>query len=163
MESQIKELVTYVESAFELKAGETSKKSKKREVCDARAIAFKVLRDAGMSLTEIGKTFNRDHTTVLSSLQMIESIMAVTPKYQRLYEEATAAYIGKVSEESINEEFIKRWREPLANLAQVAGLLGTTEMKISQIDVTYNGTKVHMKNIVINIESRKDALQEVRL
>lgn len=49
-------------------------KSRKRELVYTRNILYKHLRNKGMSLTAIGKTFNRDHATVLFGLNQYERL-----------------------------------------------------------------------------------------
>lgn len=50
-------------------------KSRKRELVYTRNILYKYLRNKGMSLQAIGKTFNRDHATVLFGLNQYERLI----------------------------------------------------------------------------------------
>lgn len=50
-------------------------KSRKRELVYTRNILYKHLRNKGMSLKAIGKTFNRDHATVLFGLNQYETLI----------------------------------------------------------------------------------------
>lgn len=50
-------------------------KSRKRELVYTRNILYKHLRNKGMSLTAIGKQFNRDHATVLFGLNQYERLI----------------------------------------------------------------------------------------
>ena len=50
-------------------------KSRKRELVYTRNILYKHLRNKGMSLQAIGKTFNRDHATVLFGLNQYETLI----------------------------------------------------------------------------------------
>ena len=50
-------------------------KSRKRELVYTRNILYKHLRNKGMSLQAIGKTFNRDHATVLFGLNQYERLI----------------------------------------------------------------------------------------
>lgn len=50
-----------------------TEKRKARQVSHKRWEAFKVFREAGYSLPEIGRFFGMDHTTVLHGLRQLEA------------------------------------------------------------------------------------------
>lgn len=50
-------------------------RSRNRQTVDARQLCYWQGRKAGLSLPEIGRFFNRDHTTVLSGLRKLEPIL----------------------------------------------------------------------------------------
>lgn len=56
------------------------------EMTRPRMALYKVYRDRGMSLTQIGRYLKRDHSTVLSGLRRIEVVMAEDPTYREQVE-----------------------------------------------------------------------------
>ena len=57
-----------------LSAEQLSGKSRVKEIANARHIAIYLIRNiTEMSLPNIGKLFNRDHATVMSSIDNVES------------------------------------------------------------------------------------------
>lgn len=56
------------------------------EMTRPRMALYKVYRDRGMSLTQIGRYLKRDHSTVLSGLRRIEVVMAEDPTYKEQVE-----------------------------------------------------------------------------
>ena len=63
-----------VEKKYNVKKAELSGKSRVKEIANARHIAIYLIRSiTEMSLPNIGKLFNRDHATVMSSIDNVES------------------------------------------------------------------------------------------
>ena len=63
-----------VEKKYNVKKAELSGKSRVKEIANARHIAIYLIRNiTEMSLPNIGKLFNRDHATVMSSIDNVES------------------------------------------------------------------------------------------
>ena len=59
---------------YSVKKAELSGKSRVKEIANARHIAIYLIRNiTEMSLPNIGKLFNRDHATVMSSIDNVES------------------------------------------------------------------------------------------
>jgi chromosomal replication initiation ATPase DnaA len=56
------------------------------EMTRPRMALYKVYRDRGMSLTQIGRYLKRDHSTVLSGLRRIEVVMEQDPTYREQVE-----------------------------------------------------------------------------
>lgn len=52
---------------------ELASKSRRQEIVRARSIAMRICRKEGYTLTEIGNSFNRNHTTVSYALTKGES------------------------------------------------------------------------------------------
>lgn len=48
--------------------------SKLSDVCVVRWRAMKALRDKGRTLSSIGRTFNRDHSSVINGLRRLEAM-----------------------------------------------------------------------------------------
>tara|TARA_R110000803_G_scaffold201950_1_gene266890 strand:+ start:475 stop:960 length:486 start_codon:yes stop_codon:yes gene_type:complete len=73
-----------VEDYFKL---DFSKKLRKREYVEARAIYYKLLREnTRMSLAAIGSSMNRDHATVLHSLRQIEDWLQYDKQIKQDYD-----------------------------------------------------------------------------
>lgn len=55
-----------------------------RELVEARHIAFYLMRKlTGLTLTQIGEIFNRDHSTVIYGIETCEDLMEVDIPFQR--------------------------------------------------------------------------------
>jgi len=73
-----------VENYFKI---DITTKTRKREYVEARAIYYKLLRDhTRMSLSAIGETMNKDHTTVLHFTRKIKDWMEYDPQIKQDYE-----------------------------------------------------------------------------
>jgi len=66
------EVVAQVARQHGFRAADLIGPSRVRPVCIARWRAMKELRERGGSLASIGRTFNRDHSTVSNGLRMLE-------------------------------------------------------------------------------------------
>lgn len=86
-----------------------------REIVYARSVYFKILRDlTPMSLTAIGKTLNKNHATVVHSLnKTFNDIEMYEPKYLKAYEiaksESALAIIG--DKDRLNLDALKRFED----------------------------------------------------
>lgn len=78
--------LNYATSALSRIAGEVSEvsgvsidemkgRSRNKHTVSARQLCYWQGRKAGLSLPEIGRFFNRDHTTVLSGIRKLEPIL----------------------------------------------------------------------------------------
>ena len=66
-------------------------KTRKREYIEARAIYYKLLRDnSRMSLSAIGKTMNKDHATVLYTINKIDDWVQYDKQLRQDYETLTS-------------------------------------------------------------------------
>lgn len=65
------ELVAQIARTHGLTAADLIGPSRVKSVCLARWRAMKALRDKGSSLASIGRTFNRDHSTVSNGLRRL--------------------------------------------------------------------------------------------
>jgi chromosomal replication initiator protein len=60
---------------------EISSKSRLKEICEARQLSIYFIRkNTELPLKEIGKLFNRDHATVMHSIQSIENQLSYNKK-----------------------------------------------------------------------------------
>ncbi|ALJ12619.1 helix-turn-helix domain-containing protein [Sphingopyxis macrogoltabida] len=63
------EIVSLIAREHGLTLGDLTGPSRVRTVCIVRWRAMKALRDKGRSLSSIGRTFNRDHSSVAHGLR----------------------------------------------------------------------------------------------
>lgn len=54
------------------KANGLTSSSRKRELTYKRCYLYQVLKNEGLSLTEIGKMFNRNHATIINGIKIYE-------------------------------------------------------------------------------------------
>ena len=72
-----------VEKKYNVKKAELSGKSRVKEIANARHIAIYLIRNiTEMSLPNIGKLFNRDHATVMSSIDNVESRIGSSSQFE---------------------------------------------------------------------------------
>lgn len=77
-------IVTAVCTAFEIEHSELVGKSRVTQLCDARTIAFYLLKTvAGMSYKAIGRMFGRDHSTIIYNMHKYEDLNEVDVNFQR--------------------------------------------------------------------------------
>ena len=73
---------------YSIKQEDIKGTKRNKEIAQARHVAVYILRTVtDMSLPNIGKIFNRDHTTVLSSVENVEKRMAQSPVFRAEVEE----------------------------------------------------------------------------
>ena len=60
---------------------------RKPDLVDARQMAMLLMRERGMSLKNIGRFMNRDHSTVIYDVNTVWSRIEVYPHFQTLYDE----------------------------------------------------------------------------
>lgn len=71
-----------VEKKYNVTKADLESKSRVKEVAQARHIAIYLIRSiTEMSLPHIGKMFNRDHSTVISSIEAIDKKRAMFPSF----------------------------------------------------------------------------------
>lgn len=76
-------IFSVVEKKYGVKKSELSGKSRVKEIANARHIAIYLIRTVTeMSLPNIGKLFNRDHATVMSSIDNVENRMNASPQFE---------------------------------------------------------------------------------
>jgi len=72
-----------IEKKYDVSRSELTGKSRVKNVAQARHIAIYLVRTiTEMSLPNIGKMFNRDHSTVISSIDSIEKKIASSPAFE---------------------------------------------------------------------------------
>ena len=80
----------FVAKYFDLDTNSLQGQSRGRDVTNARQIAMYLIRRMNnMSLKDIGKAFNRDHSTVMHSLEKVENQMRSDPAFAEVVKEIT--------------------------------------------------------------------------
>jgi hypothetical protein len=72
IQQEVNELKQIVNNVFLL---DLESKNRKREVVDARKVYSKILRNIGYKYDVIGRSINKDHSTIVHYVSDIESIM----------------------------------------------------------------------------------------
>ena len=73
------------------------KKSRKRELVEARRCIMYFMRKAGFSLQDVGKMFGQDHTTAIHALQKAEDLKFSDPSYRDYMETMSMIISGKLN------------------------------------------------------------------
>lgn len=80
-------------------------RSRKRQYCDARQMYFTLLRRAtDLTFSEIGRTANRHHSTVISSIYAHQSKVAYDLPYQEAYAELCSEISILINRKHVKEE-----------------------------------------------------------
>ena len=83
-------IIDYIAKYFDLDTDSLQGQSRGRDVTNARQIAMYLIRRMNnMSLKDIGKAFNRDHSTVMHSLEKVENQMRSDPAFAEVVKEIT--------------------------------------------------------------------------
>ena len=86
--TEIDSVINKVCIMYEISKKELFTKTRTRDIVRARNIIHNILNEKyKMSLTDIGKIFNQDHTTVLYSIQMKFNKSFYWDEYQTIWEE----------------------------------------------------------------------------
>ena len=79
----VEKIFAAIEKKYGVSKSELVGKSRVKEVAQARHVAIHLMRTlVEMSQPAIGKLFNRDHTTVISSLDTVDKKMASSPAFE---------------------------------------------------------------------------------
>ena len=68
------EIIAHVARSHGLSASDLIGPSRLRTVCIVRWRAMRELREKGRSFASIGRTFNRDHSSVIAGLRRLEAL-----------------------------------------------------------------------------------------
>jgi chromosomal replication initiator protein len=63
-------------------------KTRKMEIVTARQVYWLYLNRNKIGISEIGRMFNKDHSTVLSGIRRVNDLISVKDKYLKRYLEA---------------------------------------------------------------------------
>lgn len=78
------EVIAEVAQAFKVPVYDMTGPARNRSVVNARAVVAKALRVRGMSTPQIGKTLNRDHSTIVYLLQTFAKRAERSPEMDRV-------------------------------------------------------------------------------
>jgi len=77
-----KQLLNLVAKSYEISPESILSRDRTQEVCDARFIYYRLLKDKGYTLNSIGKlTGHRTHTAVKNGLQKIDDVKELNDVY----------------------------------------------------------------------------------
>jgi DNA-binding transcriptional MerR regulator len=79
-------------------------KTRKYEFIEARMIYYKLLRDRGYSLQEIGDTLDKNHATVLHAINVFEDIIEYDKDLMEKYSEAIQLLAGEKIDKYISKD-----------------------------------------------------------
>jgi len=83
-------------------------KSRKRHLVDARKIYFKLCRElTKKSLTEIGRSMERDHASVLHNIRSCKDLFQTDPEFKRNY---------IILFRELNQLRLNKWKIPKAEI-----------------------------------------------
>ena len=84
----VDKIFTAVQKKYEIKREDIVGDKRTKDIANARHITVYVIRSVtDMSLPNIGKILNRDHTTIMSSINTVERLMAKNPVFRTEIEE----------------------------------------------------------------------------
>lgn len=69
------------------KYSEIKSKSQKQDLADIRHLTCLILRENNYTLTRIGRIVQRDHSTVMYSIEKARDLISLEPKYRILYKD----------------------------------------------------------------------------
>lgn len=81
-------IIMSVAEHFQISTRLMMSKSRQRELVLARNMCMYIMKNYfNMTLKEVGKAFNRDHTTVIHAIRMFQQDREVNEQYNLAYEE----------------------------------------------------------------------------
>jgi regulator of replication initiation timing len=101
--------IEYVKEAIRIVTGcDVSENTRKREFVDARLIYFNILRDnTELSASKIGKTLNKDHSTVLHNWSRFQDMIQTSAEFRKKYETILDFLSEEKQDEYDTEELLK--------------------------------------------------------
>ncbi len=91
----IEKIFTSVSNKYGINENEIKSKSRRREITTARHVVIYFIRKyTNYSLKQIGNLFGRDHTTILSSIEVTEERISTEPLFERDINELDAEIRG---------------------------------------------------------------------
>ena len=112
-ERPMQDIATTIGGYFGISLEEMQSRSREKEIVTARQIAMYFMYYSGKySLGTVGKFFDRDHTTVIHSLNQVKNFMETEPDFNELIEKmktySYVRYIPPSSEVAIKKVVEKR-------------------------------------------------------
>lgn len=68
------DIIDVVAYLFDITRDDILSSCRKQKYCDARVILSRYYRNLGYTLVDIGKIFNRDHSTIVRQLKLYDSL-----------------------------------------------------------------------------------------
>lgn len=87
--------------------------TRKYRIIEARMLYYKILRQKGYTLTEIGNTLNKNHATVLHSLNLFDDIIEFDKDLKNKYKQAYSIVNNTKEDEVLIKEDVDRLRKEL--------------------------------------------------
>ena len=89
-------IITKIADYFNISPEDILGKSKIKNIANARQIAVYLIRKlTGLTLEDIGKVFDRDHSTILHSIRKVEDSLPTTPELSDMIRDITANISNK--------------------------------------------------------------------
>ena len=82
----IEKTLPAVSEVYNVSCEELMGRSRERNLCEARFVLWKVLRDMPFGLVKIGKPFGRDHTTIKHGCKRLGEWMENEPRTRERFE-----------------------------------------------------------------------------
>lgn len=112
---QKKELIKAIK---EVTGVDLKTKTRKYRFIEARMLYYKILRDNGFTLSEIGNTLNKNHATVLHSLNTFDTIISIDKDLKDKYKMVKRLIEPEKINKVVLEEEVKTLREELRRYTQ---------------------------------------------
>ncbi|MFA9212509.1 MAG: helix-turn-helix domain-containing protein [Candidatus Methylacidiphilales bacterium] len=84
----IEEVLKMLEDETGITVYQIKQQNRKREIAEVRQILFYILRYSrfGFGVSELGRFFERDHTTIVHSVKCVNNLMATDYEYKQYVE-----------------------------------------------------------------------------
>jgi len=83
----IKEVNKVVAKYFGIKVSDIKGLCRNREFVDARQVAWKILKDNGYGVCELGRAYNKNHGAVGKGIKRITGLIEVHRKIEAMYKQ----------------------------------------------------------------------------
>jgi hypothetical protein len=132
---------------------------RKREIVDMRKIYSKILLDTGMSLTDIGRTIGKDHSTIIHYKKGTPYLMRNDPLFMRHYRDIYDAFKSFEPEFADNDEadYINT-----INLDECSDILALSETKVRELKMSEAFLKKENERLKTELDSLMEDLAELR-
>jgi DNA-binding transcriptional MerR regulator len=147
-EDKIPDLLELVARENRTSVGRMKSKDRTRFVLEARIMCYKILRDNGYKLAEIGKIFNKHHAAVLHSLKLHERNYLTFNYYQETYD--SIMYILGLNDSDSNTDslILNQYREKVNTLHEkIANLKGENIALKRQLETIKKTSKFLTQNL----------------
>lgn len=146
--TNVNELLELVAKENKTSVGRMKSKDRTRFVIEARIMCYKILRDNGFKLAEIGEIFDKHHAAVLHSLKLHDRNYLTYNYYQETYD--SIIYILGLNNEDSNTSslILNQYREKVNNLHEkIANLKGENIALKRQLQSIQKSSKLLTQNL----------------